>query len=241
MFISVERHTTAIERYQEELVEIVSKVVSSPAAHVVQRTVKRLPEEGILYMGLEASMAGFGLAGRWLKGGVGTIVGDIVYATNLDGKSGTTNNHENGNGIAMDSDGHDSDNLSITSYGLELDDTIDVDDDLSLDLGGDSLSSTVASGDETNSKSLKSASTSASKPLSMPCCPISGQPMKEPVVAADGHTYEKKAIARWLRKSDISPLTGQQLPHKELVPNYLLISSFQSTAASNTNTTDSST
>lgn len=59
----------------------------------------------------------------------------------------------------------------------------------------------------------------------MPCCPISGLPMKDPVVAADGHTYERAAISRWLRESDISPLTGGRLPHKELAPNYLLLSS----------------
>uniref|UniRef100_A0A7S4JN92 U-box domain-containing protein n=1 Tax=Odontella aurita TaxID=265563 RepID=A0A7S4JN92_9STRA len=65
-------------------------------------------------------------------------------------------------------------------------------------------------------------------PLSgMPCCPITGQPMLEPVVASDGHTYERKAIARWLESSSISPLTGSTLPHKELVPNYLLLSSCQ--------------
>jgi len=59
----------------------------------------------------------------------------------------------------------------------------------------------------------------------MPCCPITGVPMIEPVVAADGHTYERNAIARWLQTSSRSPLTGEIFAHRELVPNYLLLSS----------------
>ncbi|KAL7529870.1 hypothetical protein ACHAXR_007027 [Thalassiosira sp. AJA248-18] len=59
----------------------------------------------------------------------------------------------------------------------------------------------------------------------MPCCPITGLPMVEPVVASDGHTYERYAIARWLQTSNRSPLTGEVLAHPELVPNYLLLSS----------------
>ncbi|KAG7371155.1 U-box domain containing protein [Nitzschia inconspicua] len=65
----------------------------------------------------------------------------------------------------------------------------------------------------------------------MPPCPITGFPMIEPVVAADGHTYERSAIARWLKTSDKSPMTGQVLVHKELVPNYGLMSSVQEAAA----------
>jgi hypothetical protein len=40
------------------------------------------------------------------------------------------------------------------------------------------------------------------------------------------------AIARWLRTSDKSPLTGAVMPHKELVPNYMLMSSLREAAAS---------
>jgi hypothetical protein len=61
----------------------------------------------------------------------------------------------------------------------------------------------------------------------MPLCPISGQQMRDPVVAADGHTYDRSSISRWLQTSDISPLTGTVMAHKTLVPNYLLISSLQ--------------
>ena len=53
----------------------------------------------------------------------------------------------------------------------------------------------------------------------------------DPVVAADGHTYERIAIARWLKTSDKSPMTGSILLHKELVSNYGLVSSIQEVAA----------
>ncbi len=213
MFISVERHVTAVERYQDEIIDVVSKIVSSPALHTVQKTVNRLPEEGLLFMGLEASFAGLGLAGRWMKGGVGTMVDDIVYATNLDGKSAIIDVEEE----------YDDGDLSVASSNNDRDDDIDSlqldENDLSLDADEEINQSEIMEKSATVNQNKISAST-------MPCCPITGQPMKEPVVAADGHSYEKKAIARWLRTSNISPMTGQELPHKELVPNYLLISTF---------------
>ena len=73
---------------------------------------------------------------------------------------------------------------------------------------------------------LTEASRDERKPIpGMPCCPITGQQMIEPVVAADGHTYERYAIARWLETSSRSPLMGEIFAHTKLVPNYLLLSS----------------
>ena len=40
-------------------------------------------------------------------------------------------------------------------------------------------------------------------------CPITHMCMREPVVAADGHTYERAAIERWLRTSTTSPMTNE--------------------------------
>mmetsp|Transcript_22016 Transcript_22016/g.46413 ORF Transcript_22016/g.46413 Transcript_22016/m.46413 type:complete len:558 (-) Transcript_22016:247-1920(-) len=65
----------------------------------------------------------------------------------------------------------------------------------------------------------------------MPLCPITGLPMVDPVVAADGHTYERSAIARWLTASNKSPMTGADLIHKQLVPNYGLVSSIEEATA----------
>ena len=43
--------------------------------------------------------------------------------------------------------------------------------------------------------------------------------MVDPVIAADGHTYERGSIAAWLRQHDTSPVTGVRLQHSRLVPN----------------------
>ncbi|PRP78817.1 WD repeat, SAM and U-box domain-containing protein 1-like [Planoprotostelium fungivorum] len=53
-------------------------------------------------------------------------------------------------------------------------------------------------------------------------CPITCEVMVDPVIATDGHTYERWAIEDWLRRSDTSPLTNLKLRGKDLVPNYAL-------------------
>lgn len=42
-------------------------------------------------------------------------------------------------------------------------------------------------------------------------CPITNKIMKDPVTAADGHNYERKAIRRWFRRKRTSPLTNVEL------------------------------
>eukprot|EP01026_Neomeris_dumetosa_P062813 TRINITY_DN5953_c1_g1_i1.p3 TRINITY_DN5953_c1_g1~~TRINITY_DN5953_c1_g1_i1.p3 ORF type:complete len:107 (-),score=20.21 TRINITY_DN5953_c1_g1_i1:177-497(-) len=54
------------------------------------------------------------------------------------------------------------------------------------------------------------------------CCPITRQVMKEPVIAADGNTYDLDAIWSWLMMNDTSPVSGEILVHKKLVPNRTL-------------------
>ncbi len=46
--------------------------------------------------------------------------------------------------------------------------------------------------------------------------------MVEPVIAADGHTYEKAAIESWLQHNTTSPVTGDFLAHARVVPNVLI-------------------
>jgi len=46
--------------------------------------------------------------------------------------------------------------------------------------------------------------------------------MVEPVIAADGHTYEKTAIQTWLQQHTISPVTGDVLAHTRIVANVLI-------------------
>lgn len=53
-------------------------------------------------------------------------------------------------------------------------------------------------------------------------CPITQEEFEDPVVAADGHTYERGGILQWLEKHDTSPLTGAQLSSKKLFKNWTL-------------------
>ncbi|ETI56291.1 hypothetical protein L917_01032 [Phytophthora nicotianae] len=53
-------------------------------------------------------------------------------------------------------------------------------------------------------------------------CPITGCPMVDPVVAADGHSYEREAIMQWFTTSDISPMTGMHMPTTQVFPNFTL-------------------
>eukprot|EP00457_Paulinella_chromatophora_P002304 gb/GEZN01002308.1/.p1 GENE.gb/GEZN01002308.1/~~gb/GEZN01002308.1/.p1 ORF type:complete len:670 (-),score=123.12 gb/GEZN01002308.1/:480-2489(-) len=58
-------------------------------------------------------------------------------------------------------------------------------------------------------------------------CPITQEVMKDPVMAADGHSYERVAIERWLQDKITSPCTNLSLPHKLLVENRALKSSIE--------------
>ena len=53
-------------------------------------------------------------------------------------------------------------------------------------------------------------------------CPITDELMHDPVMCADGHSYERASIAQWLQDHDTSPLTGAVLEHKHLIPNHAL-------------------
>lgn len=39
-------------------------------------------------------------------------------------------------------------------------------------------------------------------------CPISQEMMSDPVVAADGVTYERESIHKWFQKHNTSPVRG---------------------------------
>ena len=52
--------------------------------------------------------------------------------------------------------------------------------------------------------------------------------MIDPVIAADGHTYERAAIQQWLQTRSTSPVTLLPLPHTRLVPNVLAKTAIQS-------------
>lgn len=57
-------------------------------------------------------------------------------------------------------------------------------------------------------------------------CPINRAFMRDPVVASDGWTYERRAVEKHFTKAGrlmpLSPVTGQRLSNKYLVPNLIL-------------------
>ncbi|KAL6838452.1 hypothetical protein ACP4OV_031697 [Aristida adscensionis] len=59
-------------------------------------------------------------------------------------------------------------------------------------------------------------------------CPILQDVMREPLIAADGFTYEAGAIREWLDSGHrTSPMTNLELPHHDLLPNHALRSAIQ--------------
>jgi hypothetical protein len=60
-------------------------------------------------------------------------------------------------------------------------------------------------------------------------CPLTHMPFVDPVVAGDGHTYERSAINKWFRSSNKSPMTNAQLSSldQEVRPNRALKDAMQ--------------
>ena len=54
-------------------------------------------------------------------------------------------------------------------------------------------------------------------------CPITRELMLEPMVAADGYTYERSALCAWFDGGhDTSPMTNARLDHLHMIPNRAL-------------------
>ena len=51
---------------------------------------------------------------------------------------------------------------------------------------------------------------------------VLGQVFEDPVVAADGHTYERWAIEEWLKQHSNSPKTRQFMTNDTLQPNHAI-------------------
>ena len=51
---------------------------------------------------------------------------------------------------------------------------------------------------------------------------MSSEIMRDPVTCADGHSYERTEIERWLSTHSTSPRTGAQLPNNVITSNHAL-------------------
>ena len=58
-------------------------------------------------------------------------------------------------------------------------------------------------------------------------CPITFEMMTDPVIAADGHTYERRAIEAWFSRARTSPVTNEPLEHLHLIPAHTIRSLIQ--------------
>ncbi|KAB2598355.1 U-box domain-containing protein 13-like [Pyrus ussuriensis x Pyrus communis] len=59
-------------------------------------------------------------------------------------------------------------------------------------------------------------------------CPISLDLIRDPVIVASGHTYDRNSIAQWINSGHHTcPKSGQKLIHMALIPNYALRSLIQ--------------
>ncbi len=68
-------------------------------------------------------------------------------------------------------------------------------------------------------------------------CPITQDIMENPVIAADGHSYEREAILQWFQNSNQSPKTNQVFIHQELIKNHTLKGAIESFLESQKNNT----
>ena len=53
-------------------------------------------------------------------------------------------------------------------------------------------------------------------------CPITKSRFLDPVIAEDGHTYERQAIEQWLQREKSSPITREAMSIDRLRPNYII-------------------
>lgn len=205
MLICVERHHSVMDKCQDELASFRERIAHSPMVHVVQQSVERIPDEGLLNIGVDVLQNGASLLSRWWQNGIETTAQDLTFATNWDGRHNPST----------------TDSLATTS--MEADES---------DRGTTTVPALIGT-EKAPASELDASRLAVLEALpNMPPCPITGEPMRDPVVAADGHTYERFAIARWLTDSNKSPLTGAILSHKDLVPNYMLLTSLQEASTS---------
>ena len=89
----------------------------------------------------------------------------------------------------------------------------------SSSLSSSSSSSSYGDEDAARFKRLKSMAQNFSRHL---ICPITQEIMVDPVIAADGISYERKEITQWLASKNTSPKTNLPLEHKALISNLTL-------------------
>lgn len=86
MLICQKRHHGVVEFCQEEFASLSRRIAHSPMIQVVQDTVQKIPDEGLVTIGNTAVQGMVNTFARWMQGGLPTALQDIKYATNWDGR-----------------------------------------------------------------------------------------------------------------------------------------------------------
>ena len=82
---------------------------------------------------------------------------------------------------------------------------------------------------------------SAQVNFTMPLCPITLEPMTEPVIDPEGNTYEKSAILEWIALNNNSPITRRPLSAECLVPNRALMEALSASIIKKKTTSETAT
>ena len=61
-------------------------------------------------------------------------------------------------------------------------------------------------------------------------CPIMMEPLQDPVVAKDGHTYSSAALKQWLSDNDTSPTTREYIANDAVFRNFALQAAMEEVA-----------
>ena len=64
-------------------------------------------------------------------------------------------------------------------------------------------------------------------------CPITNEVMKDPVIAFDGHTYERSKITDYLKQHSKSPVTGDAAEYSMVIPNKAMKKQIQAFLSAN--------
>ena len=173
MLICVEeRNANVVETAQDELASVAARLVHSPLLKSVTQTAEKVAVDGLLTVGEELAHGGVSLLNRWFSGGVDTVLGDISNATNWDGRY----NPDNADRLDLP------DLTTTTAAGT-------ISSDSSTYEG--TTTTTAHKGSMKKVSSLSEFSDTQQHDQlvalpNMPACPITGEPMVDPVVAADG-------------------------------------------------------
>ncbi|GAB5033304.1 Hypothetical protein NocV09_01300450 [Nannochloropsis oceanica] len=176
--LSAGRHKTVVHEYQNKALDLALALQEMPAAQAVGDVLDKLcdgaPAMDVMNEVIERMG---GLQERWWEGGLGLALSDVARAFQLPDMP-TYGAGEGGVGKEEEEEEEEEEREQRVVYGQEKGREVDVYEE--EDEGG-------AYQFEFLPREM----------LARISCPITSLPMRDPVSAADGHTYERNAILRW--------------------------------------------